>query len=242
MSWFHNWFDSKYYHILYKDRDDDEASLLIDHIINKFNFNKSTFFLDLGCGNGRHSVHLNKQGYNVDGIDLSKKSIASALKHTNDTLKFNIQDMRSMNYNNKYDVVLNLFTSFGYFDDDNDNLKVFNNVETSLKKNGYFIIDFFNSDKVIKPLPLSEIKIINGIRFKINKTYDKNFVYKHISIADKKNQYIFTEKVRLINKQDFINYANQTNMELIYTFGDYMLSEFNSIISERLILVFKKKN
>ncbi len=240
MSWFHNWFDSKYYHILYRNRDINEASSLINHIVKKFHFNKNTFFLDLGCGNGRHAYHLNKKGFAVDGIDLSKESIKTASKYTNNTLKFHIEDMREIDYNNKYNVVLNLFTSFGYFDNNNDNIKVFKNVEQSLKKNGYFIIDFLNAEKVIKTLPVSEKKIIDHIVFKIKKTYDNNFIYKHISISDKKNKHIFTEKVRIINKQDFINYANQTNMQLIDSFGNYKLNKYNSLSSERLILVFQK--
>ena len=80
MKWFENWFDSKYYHILYKDRDDNEAIMLINNLLHKFNFKKKTVFLDLACGTGRHSIYLNTKGFRVDGVDLSKKSLDKASK------------------------------------------------------------------------------------------------------------------------------------------------------------------
>lgn len=240
MKWFETWFNSKYYHILYQKRDYSEAALLIDNILQTFQPHKNTKFLDLGCGSGRHSIYLNQKGFHVDGFDLSKKSLEEARKKENNKLKFYQKDMRKFTINEKYDFVLNLFTSFGYFEDDNDNKNVFKNISTSLKTNGHLIIDFFNPDKIINQLKRNEVKKINNITFNINKTYDENFIYKKISIIDKKNKYNFTEKVRLINKQKFINYANGLNMDLIFTFGNYNLSKYNNKSSDRLILVFKK--
>ena len=117
--------------------------------------------------------------------------------------------MRDYCKTRKYDVILNLFTSFGYFDDDNDNMKILKNIEQSLKQNGYLIIDFLNAKKVIKQLPITENKKIDNILFEIKKTHDNNFVYKEITILDKKNSYTFTEKVKLIDKEGFINYTKR---------------------------------
>ena len=240
MKWFESWFDSKYYHILYQKRDYSEAALFIDNILTTFHPKKNTKFLDLGCGSGRHSIYLNEKGFNVDGFDLSKKSLEEAKKKENNTLKFYQKDMRTFKVNSKYDFVLNLFTSFGYFEDDNDNKNVFENIAKSLKSDGHLIIDFFNSEKVINQIKSHETKKINDIIFNIKKTHDENFIYKKISITDKKNKYNFTEKVRLISKQKFINYANGLNMDLIFTFGNYNLTKYNKKTSDRLILVFKK--
>ena len=101
MEWFENWFNSKYYQILYKKRNYSEASLFINNILQKLKLQKNTFFLDLGCGTGRHAVYLNKQGFYVDGFDLSKKSIEKAKKHENEKLKFYLQDMRDFKIHNK---------------------------------------------------------------------------------------------------------------------------------------------
>lgn len=71
--WFECWFDSSYYHTLYKNRDFTEAELFIDKLIQLLQPSKANRFLDLGCGKGRHSIYLNKKGYDVTGIDLSEK-------------------------------------------------------------------------------------------------------------------------------------------------------------------------
>ena len=240
MVWFKNWFDSKYYHILYKNRNHTEAILLIDNLLKKINPPKNSTFLDLACGTGRHAIYLNQKGFNVEGVDLSKKSLEKARKNENKNLKFYFKDIRDFTQNNKYNFVLNLFTSFGYFENEKDNRKVFKNVQKSLKKDGLFIIDFFNVQKVISAIKNHETKKIDDITFKIHKTYDKDFVYKKICITDKKNKHTFTEKVRLINKNQFIDYTKDLNMKLLKTFGDYHLNDYHETNSERLLLVFQK--
>ena len=240
MNWFENWFDSKYYHILYQNRDNNEASLLIDNILKKFTPHKDAYFLDLGCGTGRHAIHLNQEGFKVDGFDLSKKSLEIANKHSNDKLQFHHKDMRFFDVKNKYDFILNLFTSFGYFEGEHENEKILKNIERSLKINGIFILDFLNAKKTIQELQEFEEKNISNINFKIHKTYDNHFIYKKISITDKKQTFRFTEKVQLLNKEHFIKYLKNLNMNLLYTFGDYNLNNFNPLLSERLLLVFQK--
>jgi cyclopropane fatty-acyl-phospholipid synthase-like methyltransferase len=75
MEWFKSWFDTKYYHILYKDRNDAEAQAFIDELAEKLHFQTDQTFLDLACGKGRHSVYLNKKGLDITGVDLSEESI-----------------------------------------------------------------------------------------------------------------------------------------------------------------------
>ena len=192
MEWFKDWFNSKYYHILYKNRNESEATLLLKSIIQTFKPINNDVFLDLGCGSGRHAIYLNQQGFQVDGIDLSENSLKKAKEYQNKRLNFYLEDMRYFTSKNRYSFILNLFTSFGYFENQNDNKKIFSNVDLSLQKNGYFILDFFNSTKVISELKDYEIKKIDNIHFEIKKKYDDNFVYKEICVIDKKNKYTFT--------------------------------------------------
>jgi len=240
MNWFEKWFDSKYYHILYKNRDSKEAAFFIDNILKIIKIKKNQTFLDLACGTGRHAVYLNKKGFRVKGIDLSEQSLIQARKYENETLRFELQDMRRFNFKKKYDVVLNLFTSFGYFENNDDNQQVFQNVEKSLKKNGYFIIDFLNVDKVINNLQGNEKKMLEGIEFNIKRAHDKKFIYKHISIIDAENSYSFTEKVKMIQKKEFISYSKNSRMQLLHTFGDYSLNQYVAKSSNRLIMIFQK--
>ena len=122
--WFSTWFDTSYYHVLYRHRNDEEAATFIKHLINKLNLPKNSSVLDLACGKGRHSVMLHQAGFDVLGVDLSKNSISLAKQNEEDKLSFEVHDMRETMENKQFDAVFNLFTSFGYFDNSNENKKV----------------------------------------------------------------------------------------------------------------------
>lgn len=121
-NWFTSWFDTDFYHILYKDRDEQEAKFFMDNLTQYLNLPEDARILDLPCGRGRHSVYLNELGYNVVGADLSANSIAFARKFENENLKFTQFDMRTV-YGDKFDAVFNLFTSIGYFENEEDNAR-----------------------------------------------------------------------------------------------------------------------
>ena len=76
MDWFSDWFNSKYYHILYQNRDEKEAEQFLSKL--QVFFRKEDQLLDIACGNGRHSILLNTLGYNTTGIDLSEESISQS--------------------------------------------------------------------------------------------------------------------------------------------------------------------
>ena len=117
-----SWFDTPFYHILYKNRDYKEAEIFTRKLMDFIRLPLKSKILDLACGKGRHSINLNKMGYDVTGVDLSVKNIKNASKYESENLKFKIHDMRKP-FGQKFDLVVNLFTSFGYFDDFKDNLK-----------------------------------------------------------------------------------------------------------------------
>ena len=238
-NWYKNWFDSEYYHILYNKRDHNEAELFINNLLKILSPNKEAYFLDLCCGKGRHSILLNKMGYKVDGMDLSKNSIEQALREKRNNLNFFVRDMRQINEHSKYDYILNLFTSFGYFNDTKDNHLVINGVTKALKKDGLFVIDFLNIKKTLKNLTKSEKIKINEINFYIKRWSDLNFLYKKIEFKEKTKKFEFTERIQLLNKEEIINLCSKSNLKNISTFGDYQLNDFNEN-SERLILLFKK--
>ena len=129
--WFSDWFNTKYYHILYKNRNDDEAQIFMRNITSFLNLKKQTHILDLPCGKGRHAVYLNSLGYKVTGGDLSENSIEYAKQFENDSLLFRIKDMRQ-GFEYQYDAIFNLFTSFGYFDTDEEDILVLKNMKNAL--------------------------------------------------------------------------------------------------------------
>lgn len=237
-NWFASWFDTPYYHILYKDRDNNEAQLFMDNITQYLNLPDNAKVLDLACGRGRHSIYLNQLGYNVTGADLSSNSIAVASKNENDTLHFKIHDMREP-FNEKFDAIFNLFTSFGYFDDPQDNLKTLTAIKNSLNEYGFAVMDFMNVDYIIDHLVPHEVKTVEGIDFNIHRYYKDKHIYKEIKFSDKGQDYFFTEKVAALTLKDFENLMEQADIYLLDVFGDYKLNKFMPSSSQRLIMIFK---
>jgi len=237
-TWYASWFDTPYYHILYKDRDHEEAQLFIDNLNQYLNLPEDAKVLDLACGRGRHSVYLNKLGHQVVGADLSANSIAYAKQFENKTLKFEVHDMRKP-FDEKFDTILNLFTSFGYFPDEEDNITTLKAIQSSLTEYGLAVMDFMNAEKVVKNLVPSEIKTVEGIDFHITRKYENGFIYKNIKFEDKGESFDFTERVRALTLEDFETMMEKADIYLLEIFGNYKLQKFHNQESDRLIMIFK---
>ena len=245
MAWFETWFDTPYYHILYKDRDFAEAENFISLLIKYLALPKDSKIIDLACGKGRHSVFLNQLGYEVLGLDLSKESILNNKKFENSTLKFKVHDMRKEIFpeilNEKSDAVFNLFTSFGYFENEVDDQKVFQSISNCLNDEGYFVLDFLNAKWVEKTLVKEAQKTKEGIDFLIKKKIENQHIIKDISFTDKGQKYDYFEKVKLHTLEEIENYGAEFGFERVKIFGDYKLGDFDLDHSPRCISVFRKK-
>jgi ubiquinone/menaquinone biosynthesis C-methylase UbiE len=240
MSWFANWFDSPYYHTLYKNRDEKEAQVFIDNLIDYLQIPKGSKLIDIACGKGRHAKYFNKKGMDVVGVDLSQNSINTAKKDENKNLQFLVHDMRENYQKDAFDVVTNLFTSFGYFENNKDEQKAINAMANNLKKEGILIIDFMNTKKVIANLVLNEQKTINNIQFDITRQVKDGFILKDIRIIEGKEQQQFQEKVKAITLADYSEFITNAGLKIIDIFGNYKLDNFDEEISDRLILICKK--
>jgi len=235
-TWFESWFDSPYYHILYADRDFKEASDFIDKLAHHLSFTKGASLLDVACGRGRHAKHLNQLGYDVTGIDLSKQSIDYAKRHENQTLRFHQHDMRK-SLNKSFDGVLNLFTSFGYFEDDDDNQRVLSAFRSHLRPGGIGVIDFLNTPWVAKNLVPAEKIIKKGISFDIKRSIDKRWIIKEISFETDQTKFQFKEQVRALKLEDFEKWLEDVGLKIKDIYGDYQLSDYNPLSSNRLIMI-----
>lgn len=184
-AWYEEWFESEYYHILYNARGRRDAKLFLDNLNSYLKLYSKQQILDLACGRGRHVNYLASIGLSVTGIDLSAPSIIYAKKNATNNASFYIHDMREPFGDNSYQIILNLFTSFGYFEDIKDNIKVITNISNALTLHGKFILDYFNPNYLKQHLVTQEIKKTNDITFHIKKNIQDNFVYKFIKFKDK---------------------------------------------------------
>ena len=236
--WFTDWFNTSYYHTLYKDRNDADAQLFMKNITVFLELSKATHILDLPCGKGRHSVFLNSLGYKVTGGDLSENSIKYAKQFENDRLNFEVHDMRQ-SFNNQYDAVFNLFTSFGYFEDDKEDIAILENIKNGLKEGGFFVFDFLNTDKVKANLVAKETKVVDAITFHIEREITNGFIIKKISFFADNKQHSYTERVKYLDKNKMKLFFEKVGFSITNIFGDYNLSTFEATTANRLIIVAK---
>jgi SAM-dependent methyltransferase len=240
IEWFGEWFSSPYYHILYKNRDHNEAKSFLDNLTNYLGFQIDDQILDLACGRGRHAIYLNLKGFNVTGIDISKENIEEAREYENEELKFFIHDMRFTFRKNAFNYILNFFTSFGYFDTMEENENVVRAAYKGLIKGGKFLIDFLNPYTVIHDLAPVEIKEINGITFNITKKVDNGIIIKDIKFVDQGRNFHFYEKVKAIRRVEFLEYFKNTGFKVLELFGDYNLNSYTPEKSDRMIFLLQK--
>jgi SAM-dependent methyltransferase len=238
--WFQYWFNSPYYHILYGNRNDEEAELLMDNLLAYLRPKAGSRIIDIACGRGRHAIYLNKKGYDVTGIDLSEQSIKYAQQFEQKNLHFYVHDMRKLSYINYFDIALNLFTSFGYFETEKEHINALKAFRKSLKADGTFVIDYFNTHKIIKNLASQEIKTIDGIEFHLHKFVAEGKIIKHINFEHKFKDYAFEERVQAFLLSDFERMLAESGLTITQKFGSYHLDEFDELKSDRLILVCKK--
>ena len=232
-----NWFNSDYYHILYKNRDKKEAEFFINNLIKKLKIKKKSKILDLACGVGRHSFYLNKKGMNVIGIDNSENNIKKAKKFENKFLKFKKKEMTE-DYGQEFDFIFNLFTSFGYINEKH-NFKTFKSINNSLVNHGILVIDYLNVIKLKEELVEKETKKIGNIIFNIKRSFKDNFIVKKIKIKDNNEIFYFEERVMELTKNDFQDYLKKFNFEILNVYGNYNLEKYHKN-SERLIMIIKK--
>jgi len=191
----------------------------VDHILSLTGILKDARILDLCCGPGRHSLELARRGFSVTGIDRYEEYLDKAREAAGQEglkVEFIRQDMRDLSQAESYDLVLSLFTSFGYFENDTDDQKVMANIYRSLKTGGQCLLDMSSREVVAKTfqprgwtecdgmINLEEREIIDDfakirshwILFKDNQRFDHTLIIRLYSAPELK---------RLLQEAGFCN-------------------------------------
>ncbi|MDQ3291231.1 MAG: class I SAM-dependent methyltransferase [Bacteroidota bacterium] len=238
--WFSTWLDSPYYDLLYKNLDVQKAQTFINNLIGHLQTKLTYMLLEMGCGKGRHSHFLNQKGFNVTGLDISEQNIAFAKQFENERLRFYQHDMRDIFRTAYYDLILNLFTNFGYFNSETENVVALRSTVAAIKPGGKLVIDFMNTNHTIKHLVHTEEKEIEGVHFKISRKVEKGYIVKNIAITDGEQSNTFYEKVRALTYDHFMEYFRMTSLRMVNVFGSYDLEPYHPETSERMIFILKK--
>lgn len=241
-AWYQTWFDTPYYHILYQDRDIAEATLFLQNLLAYLQLEQHQSILDIACGRGRHAIYLAEQGFSVTGIDLSPNSISFAQEEAKTKgldVEFYVHDMRTPAHKQAA-VVLNLFTSIGYFEDKDDNLRAIQAFYENTAAGGHVVIDFLHAASVKHGLVADEVVTKGGIQFILKRTFKSGWIQKDISFSDNNLSYSFQERVAALELADFKQMLEVVGFRIQDVFGDYNLNPFAKETAERLILVARK--
>ncbi len=245
MDWTKEYFDDLYLKYFLLDQDKERTRKQAE-FIQKF-FEANDYLLDAGCGIGRHAIELGKLGFNVLGIDFNENYIKlakeNALKENVSNVDFISMDLRELNFNDKFDGILSLWSSFGYFDDDTNDL-ILKRFFVALKKNGKLIIDVENKDYILKffikeTFKEKEDHVFILERRKYNPITSVVSTHRFIIGPNFRKDYL--RYIRIYSLSELIYILKNSGFSQFQYFGNYEGKPFN-VDSERIILIAEKKS
>lgn len=240
-NWYENWFGNEYL-TLYAHRGDEEAKRLIKIVHENIHLSPDALIIDLCCGQGRHARTLAESGYRVVGVDLSRTMLEAANFNStgSDRTRFIQADMRQLPFGQSFDLLLNLFTSFGYFNSDEENQGVFVQFRRVLKDDGWFIFDYLNDRHVKDNLVARQKEEIGNIIIELERFITDDRVQKKIVMTDKDKKSVFYESVKMYRPDDIYGMIDQAGLVVNKVFGDYDGSPFLPY-SPRLVIIGSRK-
>lgn len=241
--WFKDWFDSSEYLEVYKHRNDEDARRLFKLILSNVSITPGGDVLDIACGAGRHSLLFASAGYKVTAFDLSRNLLKVALQKNRELgldINFFNADIRRPSLKKQFDLVINLFTSFGYFDSESENFALFKDAYELLCGNGYFVFDYFNISFLRNNLVPETTDSANGRTVIQKRCIENGRVIKEIKLINASGEKSYIESVRLYDVDEIIRALNQAGLKVSKTFGDYAGGAFSKESSPRLIIIARK--
>lgn len=237
MTWYREWFGEDYLD-LYSHRDEREAR---EHVA----FFKSHVgrvngaLLDLACGAGRHLHELRAQGYRAVGCDLSYVLLRNG-KNDDADLRVVRADMRQLPFgDSSFKGLVNFFTSFGYFEDEDDNLVVVREMCRVLGRGAVFLFDFMNVHRELSRLVEKEERSTDSGVVGIERWFDaaSRTFNKRISIGGRH----YIERVRGYDLDEISALFTSGGLTIREVYGDFDGSAYDVQRSPRVILVGVKK-
>ena len=165
--------------VLFSQRRRSLASEEVTKIESLLQLDEGARILDLCCGIGRHSLELSARGYDVTGVDRTERYIEAArlqAQKRNLNARFEVADMRTYALPNRYDAILNLFGSFGYFDDPADDRKVVEHMLASLRPGGQFLIETMGKEILARDFQARDWEEVGDLLILSEKEISQNWV------------------------------------------------------------------
>lgn len=241
--WFEEWFNSDFYRMIYAHRDLEEAESCIDLILRSIELPggvEAPTALDLACGPGRHAIAMAWRGLDVTAVDLAENLLEFARSEAvkaGVTVEFLRHDMRHIPFVDRFDLAVQLFTSFGYFESDEEDLQVLGNVRRALHPGGYYALDLINTEVLKKRLVPRSEREHNGTSIIEERKIEGARVIKTITVRSGDELWIFNESVRLYSPAEIARLLETAGFTPLHWFGDYHGAEFEPEHSPRMLVI-----
>jgi SAM-dependent methyltransferase len=244
--WFRDWFDCNY-ELVYNHRTEDEAENFVNHWPFDWKSLVGKWALDVGCGNGRFSRSIKRRGMNIAGVDLSHDQLQLAAAKNCDTAGINLlrADMRHLPFKRDFNLVVSLFTSFGYFETDDEHQQFLSALFNLLKPSGLTVIDLPCREYAVGEVETNPMTIreINGEQVieKRSLSHGNLRMEKEIMLESNGKVLHYRESVRLYSAKEFLAMTSNAGMGQIEPlWGDYSGGEM-SVTKPRMVY-FGRKN
>jgi len=216
--WFEEWFGEEYLR-LYPHRNEADAERLVGLITSTIDLRVPARVLDIACGAGRHARAFEALGHRVIGLDLSRPLLRRAREVCRAPL---VQgDIRTLPFRSRSaDLAVNLFTSFGYFESDQDHQRALAEMVATVRPEGWFVLDFLNAAWVRRTLVPNDTMSLDGIMVAVERRLEDGgrFVVKTITVPGGRR---FRERVRLYERAELIAMLDAARGRVRAAFGSY---------------------
>jgi SAM-dependent methyltransferase len=223
-SWYADWFDRDAYALVYARRDEGEAERAVDLIVRATGAAPPAAVLDVACGRGRHALAFARRGFSVTGLDLSARALDAArhaARRAHLNVRFRRQDMREPYCDGCADLVVNLFTAFGYFEDDAESARALAAMATAVRPGGFFVQDFLNAPRVAATLVPETTRRVGETEVTERRWIEGGFVRKTITLRAQGHEETHGEAVRLFTPDDLAALHAAAGLRVVARYGDY---------------------
>ncbi|ABB23873.1 class I SAM-dependent methyltransferase [Pelodictyon luteolum] len=246
--WFQDWFNHPFYLRIYSHRDRDEAARCVRSILRLTELERAVpsglDVLDIACGAGRHALELRKLGCRVTANDLSPYLLEQArieAAHQSLDILFTCRDMRRIDETAAYGLVVQLFTSFGYFDTPEDDRMVLKAVHRALVPGGWYALDLINPLHLERTLVPHSVRRSGDLEVEESRKIEGGRIWKDITITSDSGETVsFTESVQLFRPDTISGMLSEAGLNLQSISGSYNGEPFDPDHSLRLILLSRK--
>jgi len=243
--WFEEWFDHPLYLKVYHHRDAEEADRCVRTILALTGIDPARqpapSVLDVACGAGRHAHAFARAGLSVTANDLSPFLLDRARQQAMDEgldIEFTLQDMRAIRFDRQFDLVAQLFSSFGYFETADEDRSVIASVAALLKPNGWYVLDLINPEQLKRNFAPRTERNAGTLSIIEERTLTERHVSKRITLQEENGtEFSFTESVRLYSREEAVALLESGGLYVERVIGDYDGNAFDIATSPRMMLL-----